>query len=65
MPVTYDDETRYRVTLTRPVKLGSVKLLPRDRHRILGDALNQIVATEGADAIGSAEPIGPTTGSGA
>lgn len=51
---TYDPEKQYDAQVSRPVKVGSFKYLPRDQITASGELLNRIVEEEGADAIRSA-----------
>lgn len=52
-PPAYEPEALYSVKLKRPVEVGSVRLLPRDRHTIKGRLLDGIPA----DAVREARPV--------
>ena len=47
-------EARYRVELARPVKVGIVKMLPRDAHEMTGAFLARLIAEHGGDVVRSA-----------
>ncbi len=55
-PKPYEPGVIYDVRLTRLVRQPGMRLLPRDQHEIEGAALNAIVAAEGEDVIGAADP---------
>lgn len=46
----------YEVTLTRPVRLAGLRLLPRNANEIEGEALAALVEAEGEDVISAANP---------
>jgi hypothetical protein len=52
----YQPGVIYDVTLTRPVRVGGLRLLPRNAHEIEGDALNALAKAEGEDVISAAAP---------
>lgn len=53
-PALYEADADYDLQVSRPVKLGPFKYLPRDAIIAKGRVLNRIVDQEGADAIRSA-----------
>lgn len=52
-----EESATYTVTLKRPVFRGSRKLLPRDRHRLRGFVLQEIIDREGEDVVDHASVI--------
>lgn len=56
-PTAYEPETTYSVQVSRPVKAGPFKYLPRDNPKMTGAQLNRIVEENGADAIRTAERV--------
>lgn len=53
---TYDDETIYRVKLTRVVKHGPVRYPPGSEIEMTGAFLKALIAEHGEDAIDYARP---------
>ena len=53
-PPAYEPEALYDVRLTGIVRVGRLRLLPINRHQIVGAALNAVVAEYGAEVIESA-----------
>lgn len=56
-PPAYDPETTYDVRLRQVVRVGTLKLLPRNEHQLLGSALNALVAEHGQDIVDAATPV--------
>ena len=52
----YDATTIYNVVVARPIRVGVIKMLPRDAHEMTGEFLQAIIDVEGEDAIDHAEP---------
>jgi hypothetical protein len=48
---TYEPDTYYHAKLKRPVKLGLLKLLPSQRHKIKGSVITQIIAEYGGETV--------------
>lgn len=57
IPDPIEPMTRYRVEIKRPVKVGVLKMLPRDAHDMTGAFLQKLITEHGADAIRSATAI--------
>ena len=53
-PPAYEPAATYDVRLNAVVRVGRLRLLPINRHQIVGAALNEVVAEYGADVIESA-----------
>jgi hypothetical protein len=51
---TYQPEADYDLQVSRPVKIGSFKYLPRHQVAAKGSLINMIIEQEGEDAIRSA-----------
>ncbi|WP_062111144.1 hypothetical protein [Aureimonas sp. AU40] len=56
-PFEIDEGATYRVLITKPVTLETMRLLPRDQHKMQGSVLAGIVRTDGWEAIHEANPI--------
>ncbi|MCC0033754.1 MAG: hypothetical protein H6887_00650 [Hoeflea sp.] len=54
-PDLYDEDAEYYLRVSRPVKLGPFRYLPRDEITAKGRVINRIVEQEGADAIRNAD----------
>ena len=52
----YQPEAEYQLQVSRPIKVGAFKYLPRDNIVAKGSLLNAIVEEHGQDAIRTAEP---------
>lgn len=57
LPTTIDPDARYRIRITKPVKIGIAQLLPRDTHDVLGSILQTLIAEHGPNVIHSADPL--------
>jgi hypothetical protein len=55
-PQLYEPTTVYDVRLRKAVMVGRARIKPLGVHQMTGEALNAIIASEGADAIDSAKP---------
>lgn len=53
----FDPERRYDVQLTRIVRVGGLKLLPRNQHQLTGAALNALVAEHGEDIVDATSAV--------
>lgn len=54
---TYEDETFYKIRVTRPVEVGPIKYLPRDETRAKGRTVKKIIQLHGENAIDYADPV--------
>lgn len=54
-PALYEADADYDLQVSRPVKLGPFKYLPRDAIVAKGRVINRIIEQEGADAIRNAD----------
>lgn len=54
----HEAETKYEVTLAKPVMLFGQQLLPLHQHEMAGRFLTKIVEENSADAIASATALG-------
>lgn len=55
-PAPYEPERTYQVRLTRIVRVGALRLLPRNEHQLAGAALNALVAEHGLEIVDAAVP---------
>lgn len=49
--MTYEPDTFYHAKLSRPVRVGMVKLLPSQRHKLKGSAITEIIAEYGEGVV--------------
>jgi hypothetical protein len=56
LPKQVNPEATYRVVVSRPLKNGVAKMLPRDTHTMSGAFLTSLIEQNGEDAIVFAEP---------
>ena len=54
-PELYDEDAEYDLRVSRPVKVGPFKYLPREAIIAKGRVINRIIEQEGADAIRNAD----------
>lgn len=57
LPETIDPGARYRIRITKPVKIGIANLLPRDTHEVSGSVLQALIAEHGPNVIHTADPV--------